>query len=130
MAGGSITIGSERSFGFVFAGVFAIVALYPALHGYPPRPWALTIAAIFLVAALAVPRLLAQLNRLWFRFGLALGRVMTPVAMALLFALAVVPTGLVLKLLRKDPLRLRLDRSAASYWEPRKTQPGTMSDQF
>lgn len=130
MAGGSITMGSERSFGLVFAGIFAIVAGYPALHGDAPGMWALAVAAVFLVAALAAPRLLAPLNRLWFRFGLALGKVMTPLAMALLFVAAVVPTALVLRLLRKDPLRLRLDRSAATYWEPRKTQPGPMSDQF
>jgi Saxitoxin biosynthesis operon protein SxtJ len=123
-------MGSERSFGLVFAGAFAAVALYPALHGQPPRLWALGLAATLLALALVRPGLLAPLNRLWFRFGLALGKVMTPVAMALLFALAVVPTALVLKLLRKDPLRLRLDRSAATYWEPREQQPGSMSDQF
>lgn len=130
MAAGSIRMGSERSFGFVFAGVFVIVSLYPALHGGAPRIWALAFAAVFLVAGLVTPRRLAPLNRLWFRFGLALGKVMSPVVMGLLFAIAVVPTGLVLKLLRKDPLKLRLDRTAATYWERRKTQPGPMSDQF
>jgi hypothetical protein len=130
MAGAGIKIGSERSFGFVFAGLFALVALYPAPHGQAIRWWALALAGAFLAAALIAPRLLAPLNRLWFRLGLALGNVTTPVAMALLFVVAIVPTAVVLRLSGKDPLRLRLDRAAPTYWEPRARQPGPMSDQF
>jgi hypothetical protein len=130
MHGAAVRIGSERSFGLVFAGLFAIVAIYPSLSGGPVRVWALIMAAAFLVAGFGAPRLLAPLNRLWFRFGLALGKVMTPLIMAVLFVMAVVPTGLVLRLLRKDPLRLRLEPAARTYWEPRKTQPGPMRDQF
>jgi hypothetical protein len=130
MAAGTIRMGSERSFGLVFAGVFAIVACYPLLHGGPVRLWALAVAGAFLAASLAVPRLLAPLNRLWFRFGLALGRVMTPVAMALVFVVAVIPTALALKLFRKDPLQRRIDRSAGTYWERRDAQPGPMREQF
>jgi hypothetical protein len=130
MAGAGIQIGSERSFGFVFAGLFALVALYPALHGEATRLWALAFAGVFLAAAFIAPRLLAPLNRLWFRLGMALGKVMTPIAMALLFVVAIVPTALMLRLLGKDPLRLRLDPDAPSYWEPRGRQPGPMSDQF
>jgi len=130
MAGGEIRIGSERSFGLVFAAVFAIFALWPLTTGAPVRLWAAGLAALFLAAAFIAPRLLAPLNRLWFRVGLALGKVMTPVAMALLFAVAVVPTALVMRLLRKDPLHFHLDPSATTYWEPRETQPGPMRDQF
>lgn len=130
MAGGPIRMGSERSFGLVFCGVFALAGCWPLVHGGQPRLWALGVAALFLAAGLAAPRLLAPLNRLWFRFGLALGKVMTPVAMALLFVLAIVPTALLLRVLRKDPLHFRLDRSASTYWERRKAQPGPMSDQF
>jgi hypothetical protein len=130
MAGTAVRIGSERSFGLVFAGVFALVGLYPLLAAAPVRLWALALAGAFLAAALATPRLLAPLNRLWFRLGLALGKVMSPIAMALLFVVALVPTALVLRLRGKDPLRLRLDRDVASYWEPRTRQPGPMGDQF
>lgn len=130
MAAGTIKMGSERSFGFVFAGVFAIVACYPLLHSGDVLLWALAVAGAFLAIALAAPRLLAPLNRLWFRFGIALGKVMTPVAMALLFVVAVIPTALALKLFRKDPMQRRLDRGAATYWERRQAQPGPMREQF
>lgn len=130
MAAGTIMMGSERSFGLVFAAAFAIVAGYPLIHGADVRLWALAVAAAFLVVALAVPRLLAALNRLWFHFGLALGKVMTPVAMGLVFVVAVIPTALALKLFRKDPLHRRLDRTADTYWERREAQPGPMREQF
>lgn len=125
-----IKIGSERSFGLVFAGVFAVVALLPLLHGHPVRLWALPVAALFLGVALIRPALLAPLNRLWFRFGLALGKVMTPVMMGLLFVGAVIPTAIAMKLLRKDPMQRRLSAAAATYWEPREQQPGPMREQF
>ncbi|MDB5723507.1 MAG: hypothetical protein JWQ16_261 [Novosphingobium sp.] len=130
MSPAKIKMGSERSFGLVFAGVFAVVALVPLAHGHPARLWALPVAALFVGAALIRPAILAPLNRLWFGFGLALGKVMTPVMMGLLFVVAVIPTALVMKLLRKDPLNLRLSADAATYWEPREQQPGPMRDQF
>lgn len=130
MSAQRVKIGSERSFGLVFAGVFAIVGLFPLLHERPLRGWALGIGAIFLILAFARPALLAPLNRLWFRFGLALGAVMTPVIMGLLFVVAVIPTALALKLFRKDPLQRRLDPAAATYWERRDKQPGPMREQF
>ncbi len=129
-ADAKIKMGSERGFGLVFASVFAIVGLLPLWHGHPVRTWALALAAVFLLAALVAPRILAPLNRLWFRFGLALGAVMTPVMMGLIFVVAVIPTALALKLFRKDPMQRRLSREAATYWERREAQPGPMREQF
>lgn len=130
MSSANVKMGSERSFGLVFAGVFGVVAVLPLMHGYPVRLWALPVAALFLAVALIRPALLAPLNRLWFRFGLALGRVMTPVMMGVLFVVAVIPTALLMKLLRKDPMQRRLLPEAATYWERREQQPGPMREQF
>lgn len=130
MSAQRVKIGSERSFGLVFAAVFAIVGLLPLLHERPWRGWALGIGAVFLLLAWLRPALLAPLNRLWFRLGLALGAVMTPVIMGLLFVVAVIPTALALKLFRKDPMQRRLLPGAATYWERREAQPGPMRDQY
>lgn len=130
MSAQRVKIGSERSFGLVFAGVFAVVGLFPLLHEGAPRRWALGIGTVFLILAFLRPALLAPLNRLWFRFGLALGAVVTPVIMGLLFVVAVIPTALALKLFRKDPMQRRLAPGAATYWERRDKQPGPMRDQF
>jgi predicted membrane metal-binding protein len=111
--------GSERGFAIVFAVVFVLVGLWPLLSGGPVRAWALLIAAAFLLAGFAAPRILAPLNRLWFRFGMALGRIVSPIVMGILFFGTVMPTGLLMRLFRKDLLRLRFDPAAESYWIPR-----------
>lgn len=127
------TIGSERSFGLVFAAVFAIIALFPLWRGAPPRWWALAVALGFAALAYAAPQVLRPLNRLWFRLGLLLHHIVNPVIMALLYFVAIVPMGLFLKLRGKDLLRLERDAKAETYWiarEPQSPAPGSMSKQF
>jgi hypothetical protein len=107
---------SDRGFGYVFAAVFTVVALWPFVHGNGVRWWSLAIAAAFLVAALAAPILLAPLNRAWTKFGLLLHKVTNPVIMGLVFYVTVTPTALIMRALGKDPLRRKIDRAATSYW--------------
>lgn len=111
--------GSDRTFGVVFAALFVVIAYWPLLKAGPVRLWALIVAAIFLGAALAMPRLLAPLNRLWTQFGLLLGRVVSPIVLFIVYCVAVVPTGLLMRLMGKDPLRRQFDATAKSYWIPR-----------
>ena len=128
-----VPVGSDRSFGLVFAAVFVLVGAGPLIHGNEPRLWALGAAAAFLAAALLVPRALRPLNLLWFRFGLVLHHVVTPVVMGLLFFLVVTPVGLLMRLSGKDPLRLKRDPQAASYWihrQPPGPTPDSMRNQF
>lgn len=129
----TIEASSDRSFGLVFAALFAIVALWPLLHGAGIRIWALALAAVFLALALAWPRALSRLNRGWMRFGLLLNRIVSPLAIGVVYYLALVPTALLMRALGKRPLRLGFDRAAASYWI-RRTPPGpdphSMNDQF
>ena len=128
-----VTGASDRSFGIVFAVVFAVLALWPWAFGGELRWWSIIVAIAFAVVALSYPGLLRPLNRTWFRIGLALSRVVSPIVMGLTYYCAVVPTGLVLKFLGRDPLRLALDRDAASYWivrQPPGPAPGSMSKQF
>jgi hypothetical protein len=128
-----VTQGSERGFGVVFAVVFSVIGLWPLLAGAGVRVWSLIISAGFLAAAFAAPRLLAPLNRLWFRFGMLLGRIVSPVVMAIIFYVTVLPTGLVMRLLGKDLLRLRVDPEAESYWihrDPPGPAPDSLKQQF
>ncbi|MBX3499118.1 MAG: hypothetical protein KF889_06705 [Alphaproteobacteria bacterium] len=124
---------SNRSFGLVFTGFFAIVAAISAWrHGWM-WPWATGIAAAFLIVSFVAAGLLAPLNRAWMKFGLLLGRIVAPVVLGLLFFLSVVPIGLIMRARGKDLLRLKFDRGASSYWIER-TPPGpppeTMRKQF
>ena len=127
-------MGSERSFGVTFAALFAVFGFWPLLfRSEMPRWWALAVSIAFLVSALAAPRLLAPLNILWFKFGLLLHHIVNPILMALIYFGAVVPTGLMVRMARKDLLRLEWDTAAKSYWimrDPPGPLAGTMTRQF
>lgn len=126
-------VGSNRTFGVVFAAVFGIIAIWPVLSGGWPRWWASAIAGIFLAGALVAPRFLAPLNRAWFHFGLVLHRVINPIVMGIIYYGTVVPIGLILRLRGKDLLRLRRDPDAKSYWiarDPPGPARGSMTKQF
>ena len=125
--------GSDRTFGFVFVTVFTIVGLWPLIDGDPLRGWSLGLAFVLAILAGVTPSSLHPLNVLWTRFGLLLNRIVSPVVLGILFYLVITPTGLIFKLLGKDPLRLKWDASASSYWldrDPPGPEPKTMSDQF
>lgn len=124
---------SDRMFGLVFAAIFAGLALWPLLHGEKIRFWALAAGGVFMVLALAWPRALSRLNRAWMRFGLSLNRIVSPVAIGVVYYLTLVPMGLVMRACGKKPLRLGFDRATASYWiqrAPPGPDPQTMKDQF
>jgi len=128
-----VRAGSERAFGVVFAVVFALVSLWPLLDGLPIRLWALVVSGAFLLAALLKPRILSPLNRLWFRFGLVLHKIVNPLVMGLLFFLTVTPIALIMRLVGKDPLRRNFDSEATSYWiarDPEELASNSMRNQF
>ena len=131
--GRKVEMGSDRSFGLVFAVFFAIVALLPLKSGGEPRLWAGAVAVAFVAVSFTCPKLLKPLNRLWFLVGLALHHVVTPVVMGLLFFLTVTPIALIMRALGKDPLHLKRDNACASYWivrQPPGPQPDSMRRQF
>lgn len=128
-----VEMGSNRSFGFVFTVVFFIIAIWPLPSGGAVRVWALAAAAAFAAAAAIAPSVLGLPNRIWFRLGLALSRVVTPVVMSIVYVTTVVPIGFVLRASGKDLLRLKIDRQAKSYWLSRtdgKIGPDRFKQQF
>ena len=129
----TVAIGSDRGFGIVFAVVFTAIGLFPLIRGEPPRGWSLAIAGAFLAVTLVKPAWLAPLNTLWFRFGLLLQRVVHPIVLAVIYFAVVTPTGLIMRALGKDPLRLRFDPDATTYWiarDPPGPEPESMKNQF
>jgi hypothetical protein len=128
-----VVAGSDRSFGLVMAAALAAVTLLNVWHAGRLWPWTGGLAALFLVTGLLRPSVLNPLNRIWLKFGLLLHSVVNPVVMALLFYGTVLPTGLVMRMLGKDLLRLKRQPDAASYWivrQPPGPSPETMRDQF
>ena len=130
-----VKIGSERSFGVVFAVVFTLIGLWPVVFGAGTvRLWAVVIAVAFLTVAVSRPKLLKPLNHAWFKLGMLLGRIVSPFVMLLVFLIAVTPTAFVMRLLGKDPLRLKKTSDGKnSFWIDRTGEDhkmGTMKNQF
>jgi Saxitoxin biosynthesis operon protein SxtJ len=109
-------MGSDRSFGLVFSGFFLLIALFPLTGGGGLRWWAVAVSAAFAVMAFVRPSWLRPLNVLWFRFGLLLNRIVSPVVMGILFFLVVTPIGVLRRIRNPDPLRQQFDTGSASYW--------------
>ncbi len=124
---------SERSLGLTFAAVLALIGAVKLYRGNDWGLYWLAAALPFLACAFLWQAPLRPLNLIWHRFGLLLFHVVNPIVMAIVFYATVVPIGLLLRLVGKDPLRLKLDREAASYWLERKP-PGPvgsgMKNQF
>jgi hypothetical protein len=129
MMAANIQTPTNRSFGIVFSVFFLAVALIPLLHGRDIRFWALWPSIAFAFVAFSKPVILAPLNKLWTRLGIVLNHVVSPVALGVLFFGIVVPTGIILRLLGKDILRLRLNKTVASYWTVR-SPPGPNAESF
>ena len=125
-----IKISSNRSFGLVFFVVFLIVSLWPLTSVGSIRIWSAIISAVFLILGLINSRLLTPLNVLWFKFGMILGAIISPIVMGIVFFLVVTPTGFILRIMGKDLLNKKYDKEKETYWIKRDTSIGTMKRQF
>ncbi len=129
MKNNDIKIGSNKSFGIVFFIVFLIIALYPMLKGQDLRLWSLIISFIFLILGMINSSILSPLNKIWFKFGILLGNIISPIVMAIVFFGVVLPTGIVMKILRKDLIGLK-NNNKNTYWIEKKSQMTSMKNQF
>lgn len=124
---------SDRSFGMVFGVLLAAVGLAPMLHGHSVRSWAFEASVVLFGVGLVRPSLLHPANFLWTRLAKALNGVFSPIALGILFYFVVSPVGLLMRCLGQDPLRLRYDREARTYWRERTpggAGPESMANQF
>ena len=124
-----VKISSNRSFGIVFFVVFLLIALYPLTYGGETRIWSLIISLIFLTLGLLNSKILAPLNKIWFKFGILLGRIVSPLIMGIIFFLVVTPVGLIMRLLGKDVLNLKYNKNK-SYWIKKNGPESKMKNQF
>ena len=124
-----IKISSNRSFGIVFFIVFLLIALYPLLKGNDLRIWSLLISFIFLALGLINSKILTPLNRLWFKFGLLLGKFISPLIMGIIFFVVVTPIAIIMRLLKKDLLNLKYNKKE-TYWIDKSGPKSKMKNQF
>ena len=125
----NVKIGSNRSFGIVFFVVFLLISIYPLIHNENVRLWSLILSIIFLILGLKNSRILTPFNHLWFKLGIFLGKIISPLIMAMIFFLVVTPIGLIMKLFKKDLLNLKFNNSK-SYWIKKNDFKSKMKNQF
>ena len=124
-----IKIGSNKSFGIVFFVVFLLISLYPLLNNESIRIWSLIISIIFLILGILDSKILSPLNKIWFKFGIFLGKIISPIIMGIIFFLVVTPTGFIMRLLGKDVLNLKYS-DIKSYWIEKNGPKSKMKNQF
>ena len=114
----------------VFFIVFILIAIYPLVNQEEVRTWSLIISFIFLFLALLNSKILTPLNKLWFKFGILLGKIISPIIMGIIFFLVVTPIGLLMRLFGKDVLNLKLNKKESSYWIEKVGPKSKMKNQF
>ena len=124
-----IKISSNRSFGIVFFIVFLLIGIYPLLNGDHLRIWSLIISIVFLILGLLNSKILFPLNKIWFKFGILLGKIISPLIMGLIFFVVVTPIGLLMRLFNKDLINLKFNKSK-SYWIEKNEPKSKMKNQF
>ena len=125
----NIKIGSNRSFGLVFFIVFLFIGLWPILNENEPRVWSIIISFIFLILGVFKSKFLTPLNKIWFKFGMLLGKFIAPVVMGFIFFFVVTPTGIIMRLLKKDLINLKKNNNK-TYWIKKKDSLSNMKNQF
>jgi hypothetical protein len=129
MGQNDIKIGSNRSFGIVFFIVFFLISIYPLVNSESIRIWSLIVSLIFLILGAINSKLLSPLNKVWFKFGLLLGRIISPIVMGIIFFLVVTPIALLMRLLKKDLLNLKFSKNN-TYWIEKSGPKSKMKNQF
>ena len=124
-----IKISSNRSFGIVFFIVFLLIALYPLIYSGEIRVWSAIISLILLALGVLNSKILTPLNKLWFKFGIFLSKIISPLIMGLIFFLVVTPIGLIMRIFGKDVLNLKYNKNK-SYWIKKTDPKSTMKNQF
>ena len=109
-----VHMGSNRSFGIVFFIVFGLIGFYPLINDGDLRLWSLLISLIFLILGYLNSKILTPLNILWFKFGIFLGKVVSPIILGFIFFIVVTPTGILVRLFKKDLLNLKFQKVKVS----------------
>ena len=120
---------TNRSFGLVFFVVFFIIGLYPIFYSEDVRAWSLIVSFIFLILGFFNSKILTPLNNLWFKFGIILGKFISPLVMGIIFFFVVTPIGLLMRFIGKDVLNLKFNKDK-SYWIEKKGPKSKMKNQF
>ena len=125
-----IKINSEKNFGVVFSVFFLIVAIYPLFFNKTLSMIPLFISIILLLISFTLPKILKIPNKLWFKLGIFLSILISPIVMGIIFYTTVVPTGIIMRILKKDILNEKNNKAKHSFWTHKKKTLTSMKNQF
>jgi len=125
----NVKIGSNKSFGIVFFIVFLLIALYPLTIDKEIIIWSLILSLIFLILGLINSKFLTPLNIIWFKFGIFLGKIVSPLVMGIIFFFVVTPIGILMRIFKNDLINLKFT-SQKSYWIEKTGPKSKMKNQF
>jgi len=125
-----IKISSNKSFAVVFSLVFLIVGLFPLINNEGLRYWSLFLSLVLLILGFRNSIILTPLNFIWFKFGILLGKIFSPVVMGLVYFLVVYPTNLLLKFFKNNHMGVKYNKDMVSYWVNVENNKSNMRDQF
>lgn len=108
-----------RHFGLTVGIAFWVLTALLLWKSRPLWPLFGGLGTAFLLLAGLYPSALRPIEKVWMKAARAMGWVMTRVILGLVFILLFTPAGLIIRLLRKDPLKLRFDKAASTYWHRR-----------
>ena len=120
---------TNKNFGIVFSVIFLIISLFPLINDGSLRIWSLIVSTVFLFLGLINSKILTPLNKIWFKFGLILGKIVSPIIMGVIFFFVVTPIALLMKLLQKDLLNLKFNKNK-TYWIEKSGPKSKMKNQF
>jgi len=124
-----VKVSSNRSFGIVFFVVFILIAIYPLTNDENIRIWSIIVSLVFLILGIFNSKILTPLNIIWSKFGFFLGKIVSPLVMGIIFFFVVTPTGLLMKIFKKDLLNLKYNDDE-TYWIKKNEPKSKMKNQF
>ncbi len=124
-----IKISSNRSFGIVFFIFFLVLSLWPLTNNENVRLSFLVVSIIFLILGIINSKILTPLNKLWFKFGILLGKIVSPIIMGIIFFFVVTPIGFIMRAIGKDLINLKYNNNK-SYWIEKTGPKSKMKNQF
>lgn len=121
---------SNKSFGLLFTFFFLVIGIYPLINQASLNIYFLSISGIIFLITLLKPKYLSPFNKTWMKFGFLLGRFINPIVLGIVFFFVVFPTGLIIKLVKKNYLGIKIDKNKKSYWIKSDKIEKNMKNQF
>jgi len=119
-----------KTFGLIWAGIFMLIGLVPFFISGGIRVWAILVSVSFITVSLYQAELLTKFYNIWMKIGHFIGGIVSKLMLFVLFFIIFAPVAIFLRLIGKDLLDKKIDKSKASYWIERERQPESMKNQF